>query len=192
MTCYCRYRLGNAFHELRLDYHAAACYRRCLALNQNDLRFWNDLGSACGIFLFHFEAHACYSSQIAASGSVVTVLQLHRVTLMARERCRLPQGAHPPPQTKSPLTNPSPSHTLLRRCSCVCHTPHRHSCSRRTAAAVFHCKMSFKCSAKRASGRRVDPVITTTFHFYHTNSSISTTLLAGLSLAHQAAGGGMG
>ncbi len=41
-----RYRLGNAFHELKLDFHAAACYRRCLALNRNDLRFWNDLGSA--------------------------------------------------------------------------------------------------------------------------------------------------
>lgn len=60
MTCYCRYRLGNAFHELRLDYHAAACYRRCLALNQNDLRFWNDLGSACGDLIFHFEAISCF------------------------------------------------------------------------------------------------------------------------------------
>ena len=41
-----RYRLGNAFHELKLDFHAAACYRRCLALNRNDVRYWNDLGSA--------------------------------------------------------------------------------------------------------------------------------------------------
>jgi hypothetical protein len=38
--------LGNAFHELKLDFHAAACYRRCIALNRKDLRFWNDLGSA--------------------------------------------------------------------------------------------------------------------------------------------------
>ena len=45
----CRYRLGNAFHELSLDLHAAACYRRCLALNRNDLRYWNDLGSACDV-----------------------------------------------------------------------------------------------------------------------------------------------
>jgi hypothetical protein len=46
VTQLARYRLGNAFHELKLDYHAAACYRRCLALNRNDLRYWNDLGSA--------------------------------------------------------------------------------------------------------------------------------------------------
>ena len=46
LTRACRYRLGNAFHELKLDFHAAACYRRCIALNRKDLRFWNDLGSA--------------------------------------------------------------------------------------------------------------------------------------------------
>ncbi len=44
--CYRRYRLGNAFHELKLDFHAAACYRRAIQLNPSDLRSWNDLGSA--------------------------------------------------------------------------------------------------------------------------------------------------
>ena len=79
----CRYRLGNAFHELKLDFHAAACYRRAIQLYPNDLRAWNDLGSAYARAFPHSIFVTSWSRYIALRLWPESVAAFHKALLLA-------------------------------------------------------------------------------------------------------------